>query len=85
MKKKLILLSSALLLFCCALIVGRISYVVSELNAKEAVIKKALAATSGQESHSNADDGAERFIKSGELLFEPSYLLHPEKIINLTC
>ena len=29
---------------------------------------------------SNADDGAERFLNTGRLVLEPSYLLDPQKM-----
>jgi hypothetical protein len=58
----------------------RVFSVVSLLNAKQEAIKQALRAAPAGTLRSNADDGADRFIKTGELILEPAYLFHPNRI-----
>ncbi len=52
----------------------------SELRLQESKIKEALRNETSELPLSNTPNGVERFLDSGELVLEPAFLLHPEKI-----
>jgi hypothetical protein len=54
------------------------------LDAKEKAVKEARRIAPPGALLSDADDGAERFIKTGVLILEPAYLLHPDRIEDLS-
>ena len=77
MKRKLVIACVALVLL--ALLVGGVqaTRVVAALHAQEQFIKEALRMAPPDTLQSNASDGAKRFIETGELVFELSYLRNP--------
>jgi hypothetical protein len=77
-------IAGSILAFVAILAAVRVFSVMSLLNAKESAIKEALRTAPAGQLRSNADDGADRFIKTGELILEPTYLLHPERIEKLS-
>ncbi len=78
MKTKVILVAG-LLVFVVALGTWWLLYVASCLERRECEIKDALRAanTNIAFSASNAKDGVERFVRTGELILEPTDLLNP--------
>ena len=77
MKKKPVIACSVLVLL--ALLIGGVQAirVVAALHAQEQFIKDALRVAPPDTLQSNASDGAKRFIETGELVFELSYLWNP--------
>jgi hypothetical protein len=77
MKRKIIIACTVLVLLPVLAIGVQALRVISALHAQEKVIKDALRTASPGTLQSNATDGAERFLKTGELVFELSYLRDP--------
>ena len=80
MKKNLIIACAILTLLMIFFGGVRVIRVVLFLNAQEKKIKQALRTAEAGILLSNATGGADRFVNTGELVLEPSYLLHPEKM-----
>lgn len=78
MKTKVIVVAGVLV-FVVALSTWWVLYVASCLEHREREIKDALraASTNSESSASNARDGVERFVRTGELILEPTYLFKP--------
>jgi hypothetical protein len=82
--KKRWTIACGILTVVAVLAAARLYSVLSLLHAKEEAIKQALSTAPAGTLLSNSDDGAERFIKTCELILEPTYLLHPDRIENLS-
>jgi len=80
MKRKLIITCAVLVLFSVALLAVQSYRVHSILNKREVVIKEALRTADDDLPQSNAPNGAERFIETGELVFKWSYLKNPSDL-----
>jgi hypothetical protein len=78
--KKRLNITYGILALVALLAAIRVFSVLSLLSAKEEAIKLALRTAPVGALPSKLDDGADRFIKTGVLILEPAYLLHPDRI-----
>ena len=84
MKRKVVIACAALVLLALLVVGVQAFRVVAALHAQEQAIKDALRAAPPGTLQSNAPDGATRFIETGELVFELSYLRNPGDLKNRT-
>lgn len=84
MKRNLVIACVAFVLL--TLLLGSVQSirVMSALQAKGQFIKEALRAAPPDILQSNFPDGAKKFIETGELVFEFSYLLNPAGLKQCT-
>lgn len=82
--KRSLTIVCGIVLAIAVVLAARVLSVRSQLNAKQEAIKQALRDAPAGTLRSNSDDGAERFIKTGKLILEPVYLLHPDRIETLS-
>jgi hypothetical protein len=83
MKRKLTIICAALVLLPILLIGIQALRVSSALREQTHTIKEALRATPAGTIQSNVTNGVQRFIESGELVFELPYLRNPNLIKKL--
>jgi len=82
MRRKLITTYTVLVVLLALAVGTQALRVVSTLHTQEYLIKEALRAAPEGTLQSNAADGAKRFIDTGELVFELSYLWNPAGVKN---
>jgi len=80
MKRKLIIACGLVVLLPVVFACYRVISVASYLHAQDAAAREAFRDPPPGVSTSNSDNGAKRFLKSGRLVLEPSYLLDPQKM-----
>ncbi len=82
MRRKLITIYTMLVVLSALAVGIQARRVVSTLHTQEHLIKESLSTAPEGTLQSNASDGAKRFIETGELVFEFSYLWNPTGVKN---
>ncbi len=80
MKRKLIIACGVLVLLPVAFAAYRVVSVAAYLHKQETAAREAFRNPPPGVSMSNADNGAQRFLETGQLALEPSHLLDPQKM-----
>jgi hypothetical protein len=80
MKRKLIIALGLVIMLPVVFAVYRVIGVASYLHAQESAAREAFRMAPPGVSMSNSDNGAKRFLETGRLVLEPSYLLDPQKM-----
>jgi hypothetical protein len=80
MKRKLIIVCGLVVMLPVLFAGYRVISVASYLHTQENAAREAFRTLPAGVSMSNADDGAKRFLETGRLVLEPSYLLDPQKM-----
>jgi hypothetical protein len=80
MKRKMIIAWGLVVMLPVVFTAFRVISVASYLYAQESAAREAFRTAPPGVSMSNSDNGAKRFLETGRLVLEPSYLLDPQRM-----